>query len=173
MTSSTPVARGCIFDTNAKAPAPRGRFDLLAYDDGLLAIHGNYLRTAILGGSAGAGVSGASIAVAEAVAGTAGLHGYDAKRFAAAASRRRHELLAGHTSNHFLPASEIAALVLRRRFYEHSLRVERVSGAWTYRWKPRLNRVDYVIDLLASALACASRPSNRICRRQGMYWATS
>lgn len=147
--TSTPVARGCIFDTNAKPPSPKGRFDLLAYDDGLLALHGNYLRTVILGASAGAGAAAPGIAEAGAVAGTDGRRGYDLKRFVATAGHPRDELLAEHPSNHFMPVSQIAALVLRRRWYEHSLQVDGAT-ARTYRWKPKLNRTDYVVELLTS-----------------------
>jgi hypothetical protein len=148
--TSTPAARGCIFDTNGKPPSPKGRFDLLVYDDGLLAVHGNYLRTAILGASAGAGAGGPGMAATGMVAGTAGLHGYDLKRFAATASHGRDELLAGHPANHFIPVSDIAGLLLRRRWYEHSLQVVGDAAARTYRWKPRLNRTDYVVELLTS-----------------------
>jgi hypothetical protein len=152
------VARGCIFDTNAKSPSPKGRFDFVVYDDGLLAIHGNYLRTAILGGSGGAGAGGPSIAAVGAVVGTEGLRGYDLKRFAATASHGRDELLAGHPSNHFLPVSEIAGLVLRHRWYEHSLQVDdRDTGTRTYRWKPKLNRIDYVVQLLTSTFGVLFR----------------
>lgn len=145
-----PVARGCIFDTNAKPPAPKGRFDLIVYDDGLLAIHGNYLRTAILGASAGTAAGAPVIAAAGAVAGTEGLDGYDLERFVATASHGRDELLAGHLSNHFLPVSEMTGLVLRRRWYEHSLQVGGPTYARTYRWKPKLNRIDYVVELLTA-----------------------
>lgn len=154
--TSTPVARGCIFDTNAKPPSPKGRFDLVVYDDGVLAAHGNYVRTAILGASAGIGAGGPGLA-AGAVAGTVGLRGYDLKRFAAMTRHGRDELLAAHTSNHFLPASEMAALVLRCRWYEHSLQIERVAGGRVYRWKPRLNRTDYVVELLTATFGALFR----------------
>jgi hypothetical protein len=154
---TTSEARGCIFDTNAKSPSPKGRFDLVVYDDGLLAIHGNYLRTAILGASAGAGAGGPGIAATGVVAGTAGLHGYDLKRFATTASHGRDELLAGHPANHFLPVSEIAGLLLRRRWYEHSLQVVGGIATRTYRWKPKLNRIDYVVELLTSTFGVLFR----------------
>lgn len=143
---STPAARGCIFDTNATPPSRRGRFDLIVYSDGVLAIHGNYVRTAMLGASAGAGAGGPGATVGA----VAGLGAYDSKRFMAVARCERDELLARHSSNHFLADSDIARLVLRRRWYEHSLQVDSGSSVRAYRWKPRLNRVDYVIDLLKS-----------------------
>ena len=155
--SSTPAALGCIFDTNTKAPSARGRFDLVVYVDGLLAIHGNYARTVMLGARAGAGVSGPGIAAASAAAGTAGLRGYDLKRFAKLAGERRDELLARHPSNHFLPVPATGELVLRRRWSEHSLQVVLGARAPTYRWKPRLNRADYVIELLSSTFGILFR----------------
>lgn len=142
--TAIPAARGCVFDTNLKSPAPRGRFDLVVYDDGLVAIHGSYVRTAMLGASAatGVGVPGTTVGAAK------GLGRYDLKRFTTVATCGRDELLARHSSNHFLPESDIFGLVFRRRWYEHTLEVDLDSVARIYRWKPKLNRVDHVVELL-------------------------
>jgi hypothetical protein len=112
----------------------------------VLAIHGNYVRTVMLSASAGIGAGG-QVATVGAVS---GLAGYDLKRFTAVAKCEREGLLARHPSNHFLARFGIGGFVLRRRWYEHSLQVDSESRVCTYRWKPRLNRVDYVIDLLNS-----------------------
>jgi hypothetical protein len=94
---------------------------------------------------------------AGALAGTEGLRGYDLRRFAATASHGCDEFLAGHPSNHFLPVSEIANLVLRRRWYEHLQEVAGPTTARTYRWKPKLNRIGYVLALLTSTFGSPLR----------------
>jgi len=138
--TSPSAPRGCIFDTHAKPPSPKGRFDLVVYDDGLLALHGNYRRPARTQGTGEppAGVSAVP------------MRGHDLKRFTSIAGQSRDELLARHPSNHLLATSDITGLHLRRRWTEHVLRVEVGGEERTYRWKPRLNRPGYVIDLLSS-----------------------
>jgi hypothetical protein len=139
MASSEPRPVGAIFDTNSQ-----GRFDLVVYDDGLLAIKGTYVRAALRG--AGAATAGTGLPGGFATGGT-----YEAKRLARVLESERAALVM-KPPNFFISRDAIVGLVLRRRWYRHSLSVLTHESAAERRfdWKPMLNNFAQVQELLAS-----------------------
>src|SRR5438552_9139575 len=95
---------GAIVDTNSK-----GRFDLLIYDDGILAVKGTYvgvaLRAAGVGivGAGGGGLGGAAAAGGGAAAGTLGARGYEAKRLNKLLQVPRARILTSDSKSFFIP----------------------------------------------------------------------
>lgn len=131
---------GAIFDTNSS-----GRFDLVVYDDGLLAVTGSYVGVALRGAAAGAQTGGVS-------PGWAAGESYETKRLARVLQTARADLI--HTEpNFFIPRASIVNLVLRKRWHGHSLIVttdEEPDGR-RFDWKPKLNNFAGVEELLTSA----------------------
>jgi hypothetical protein len=125
---------GAIHDTNS-----HGRFDLLVYDDGILAVRGTYFGVALLGATYRAGGRSA--------------RRYETKRIEKLLRDGRDLALRHDPRNFFIGRAEIAALRLRKRWFERSLTVERLDPAAvrTYTWKPALNSFDQVSFLLQSA----------------------
>jgi hypothetical protein len=123
---------GAIFDTNSN-----GRFDLVIYPDGLL------VGVALLG--AGAGAGGAGI-------GQASGQSYERRRLAAKLDHPRDQLIK-ERPNFFIPRETIVDLVLRKRWYGHSLKVRTHTGdpGRTFAWKPKLNRFKEIERLLEAA----------------------
>lgn len=127
---------GTIVDTNS-----RGRFDLLVYADGILAIKGTYigvvLRTAGPGMGVGADLGGGA---------------YEQRRIAKQLDQSRDALLTTDEGNHFVPASSVTRLELRKRWYGHSLLIvsHDVREGRKYEWKPALNTFAAVNQLLES-----------------------
>jgi hypothetical protein len=144
---------GAIFDTNSK-----GRFDLVVYDDGLLAVKGTYVGAALLGagagmaGAGGGGLGGAAAAGAGVATGRAAGRRYEAGRLVRVLRSGREELIATHP-NFFIARGAILGLVLRKRWYRHALTIRtRDDGAGrTFEWKPALNNFAQVQQLLTSA----------------------
>lgn len=137
--------RGGIFDTNSN-----GRFDLVVYDDGLLAVKGTYVGVMLRGAGAGlgsAGTGGAGVAVGSSAGGS-----YEAKRFARVLESGRQGLLR-QEPNFFIARDSILSLTLRKRWHGHSLTVrtaEEPAGR-KFEWKPALNKFSQVQEMLASA----------------------
>jgi hypothetical protein len=137
---------GIIRDTNS-----RGRYDLLVYASGILAIKGNYWRTARLAAGAGVGAGGLApavlgAAISRAVSGKADRSSEDKTTQAAPA-----DLVALHTQNFFLPASDILQLALEKRWYGVHLDVESsFEVCRRFSWKPALNNFHYVREILRS-----------------------
>jgi hypothetical protein len=126
--------RGVINDTNSK-----GRFDLLVYDDGILAVRGTYLGVALRSATYRSG-------------GGLGTQ-YEVGRIEKLLRNGRESALKSDPKNFFVRREEIAALRLRKRLLEHSLRIEGhdSAGVRTYTWKPALNSLDEVRRCLQSA----------------------
>jgi hypothetical protein len=144
---------GAIFDTNSK-----GRFDLLVYDDGLLAIRGTYVGVALRGGGAGmAGAGGGLTAAAAAGAGTAagwsGATTYEGRRIAKILRQSRDEVAAANPSNFFIPLASMKGVLLRKRWYSCSLTVRTSADpdGRKFTWKPALNHFAHVHELAQSA----------------------
>jgi hypothetical protein len=144
---------GVILNTNS-----RGRFDLLVYDDGLLAIRGTYIGVALRGGGAGmAGIgsrlTGAAAAGAGTAAGWSGATGYEGKRIGKILQRSRVELVEADKVNFFIPRSSVSGVVLRKRWYGCSLtvRTDADPAGRRFTWKPALNNFAHVRDLTLAA----------------------
>jgi hypothetical protein len=103
-----PIPVGAIFDTNSK-----GRFDLVIYGDGLLAVKGTYLGVALRGAGAGIGGSGAGI-------GAASGSSYERNRLAEKLRAGRREVLTDPPT-FFVPRESISDLALLKRWHGHSL----------------------------------------------------
>jgi hypothetical protein len=143
MESAETPPTGAIFDTNSK-----GRFDLVVYDDGLLAVKGTYTGVALRGASAGmVGTGGGGLAGSVA----AGGRGWEAQRLARVLATGRPEL-AGKKPNFFIPRHAIVSLMLRKRWYRHSLivRTHENTAGRRFDWKPRLNNFGEVQEILTS-----------------------
>jgi hypothetical protein len=144
---------GAIFDTNSA-----GRFDLAVYDDGLLAVHGTYLGVALraagagMVGAGGGGIGGAVAAGSGVAAGWTGGSRYEASRLARVLEAARDEVI-GTEPNFFIPRESIIGLVLRRRWYGHSLTVRTHANntGRKFEWKPKLNDFAQVQELLTAA----------------------
>lgn len=155
---------GAVFDVNAK-----GRFDLVVYDDGILAVRGTYVGVALR--AAGVGMVGAGpITAAGASLGAAGADAYEARRLAKViGGRTRDEILALSPQNSFIPRDTIAAVVLRKRWYGCSLllRTNTDDDGRRFTWKPALNDYASVRTVLRAAFgasvideqSCADHPS--------------
>jgi len=143
MESGEPQPKGAIFDTNSK-----DRFDLVVYDDGLLVVKGTYTGVALRGAGAGmVGTGGGGLGGSVAAGGRA----WEAKRLARLLTTARPEL-AGKEPNFFIPRQAIVRLMLRKRWYRHSLivRTHENSAGRRFDWKPRLNNFGEVQEVLAS-----------------------
>lgn len=127
------VPVGAIFDTNSK-----GRFDLVIYDDGLLAVKGTYAGVALRG--AGAGLSGAGFGGEATGAGETAGGSYESRRLHDRLSVGRDALISD-APNFFIPRGSIVELVLRKRWYGHSLVVRTTDDpdGRRFDWKPKLN----------------------------------
>jgi hypothetical protein len=147
-----PQPIGAIFDTNSS-----GRFDLVIYDDGLLAVKGTYVGVALRAagpGMVGVGAGGLEGAVAAgtgASAAYAGSSAFEARRLARVLGVPRAEL-ADQEPNCFVPREALVGLVLRKRWYGHSLTVltNNDSAGRRFDWKPKLNNFAQVREVLAS-----------------------
>ncbi len=150
---------GAIFNTNS-----RGRFDLLVYDDGLLAIRGTYVGVALRGGGAGmagvgggagaaGGLTGAAAAGAGTAAGWSGATSYEGKRIAKILQRSREELIEADQVNFFIPRASVSGVVLRKRWYGCSLtvRTDADPAGRKFTWKPALNNFGHVRELALAA----------------------
>jgi hypothetical protein len=152
VTSKQPL--GVIFDTNSS-----GRFDLLIYDDGLLAVRGNYVGVALLGAGAGlggavGGLAGGGIVGAGAAVGHTRPKGYRGKRIAKLLQRSRQELLEEHGVNFFLALTAMSGVVLRKRWHGCALTISTEAAPVEERvftWKPALNNFGYVRELAGTA----------------------
>jgi hypothetical protein len=147
--ATTPI--GAIVDTNSG-----GRFDLIVYEDGILAVKGTYVGVALRAGGAGmvggggSGLSGGAAAGAGSAGGTLAGRGYEQKRVSKLLAMPRSEVLAGDPENHFVPVGEVVGLVLRKRWHGHSLTIvtrDKPTGR-KYSWKPALNSFDRVCGML-------------------------
>jgi hypothetical protein len=141
-----PPPRGAIFDTNSN-----GRFDLVVYDDGLLAVKGTYVCIMVRGAGAGlgsAGTGGAGVAVGS----SAGASSYEAKRLAGVLESGREQLVR-QEPNFFIARDSILSLTLRKRWHGHSLtiRTEEDPAGRRFEWKPALNKFSQVQEQLAIA----------------------
>jgi hypothetical protein len=154
MRSTANQPLGVIFDTNSS-----GRFDLLIYDDGLLAVRGNYVGVALLGAGAGmggavGGVGGSTAAGIGASMGRTNVKGYRGRRIAKLLQSSRQELLEERDANCFIALTAIRSVALRKRWHSCSLTVKTdidlVNGR-VFTWKPALNNFVYVRDLLGAA----------------------
>lgn len=143
--------RGVIVDTHSK-----GRFDLVIFADGILAIHGSYVGVGLIGAGAGMVGAGGSAAGSAAAAGlglalgASGADRYEAARVSKALRAGRAEALSADPRNHFIAGEGLQELRLKKRWYGHSLAV--VTPIWpggrVYGWKPALNRLPDVKELL-------------------------
>jgi hypothetical protein len=134
----TPV--GAILDTNSN-----GRFDLVIYEDGLLAVKGTYVGVMLR--AAGVGIGGAGPAV-----GWSSGSKYETKRLAERLRCGREQLV-HREPNFFVTAESIVGLALRKRWHGHSLIVrthEHTEGR-RFDWKPRLNSFPQVEGQLWAA----------------------
>src|ERR1035437_4604750 len=97
---------GFILDTNGA-----GRFDLLIYPDGVLAVRGGYGDTVALsaqGAFAGAGILSSSPPAVPA-------------RISRLLPLSRADALAGDARNFFIPRATLLGVELKKRWYGHSL----------------------------------------------------
>ncbi len=135
-----------IVDTNS-----HGRFDLVVYMDGFLAVKGTYVGVALrsAGAGIGAGAGGAVAAGTGASAGLAAGESYETKRLTRVVGFDRTEL-AKEQPNFFIALETILGLVLRKRWYGHSrtIRTRDHDAVRRFDWKPALNNFDRVRELL-------------------------
>lgn len=135
---------GAIVDTNSA-----GRFDLVLYEDGILAVRGTYIGVALRAG--GTGMMGAGAAAGGgAAAGNLAGPGYEEARLSKLLREPRSAVLADHASNHFIPVDSVVHLLLKQRWHEHSLTIstgEHPDGR-KYKWKPALNDFKRVRSML-------------------------
>ena len=145
---------GAIVDTNSK-----GRYDLLVYSDGILAVRGTYvgvaLRSAGVGmvGAGGGGIGGAATAGAGAAAGEFGGKSYEDKRLDRVLGHSRDEIAKLDSNNFFVGKEQITGVVLRKRWHGCSLILKTVEnpGGRRFSWKPALNRFQAVREVVAAA----------------------
>jgi hypothetical protein len=147
----TPAPHGVIVDTNSK-----GRFDLVVFVDGILAIRGSYVGVALLGagagmvGAGGGGLGSAAAAGLGVALGAKAGDGYEIKRVSRALGAGRAAALEADQRNHFIAAEDLGELRLKWRWHGHSLAV--VTPTWpdgrVYGWKPALNDFPTVKRLL-------------------------
>lgn len=140
-----PAFLGAIANTNSD-----GRFDLLVYHDGILAVPGSYWGTVLMGASAGAGAGLANAAASGlgAGAGSGVASAHDRERIAKLTAVPRAELL-GRDRVVFYADDSIVSASLTKRWHGHSLDVALGAGETrTFRWKPAMNRFDLVASTL-------------------------
>jgi hypothetical protein len=149
-----PVPVGAIHDTNS-----RGRFDLVIYQDGILAVKGTYIGVALRGagvgmvGAGGGGLGGAASAGGGAAVGALGGRSYEGKRIEKLLRHPREEVVASNPANFFLPRKEIIGVVLRKRWHGCSatIKTEGDHDGRTFTWKPSLNNFSHVRRVMESA----------------------
>jgi hypothetical protein len=127
---------GVVFDVNAK-----GRFDLVVYDDGILAVRGTYAGVALRAAGVGMVAAGPDT-TAGATIGAAGASAYEARRLAKIiGGRTRDEILELSAQNSFIPRDTVTAVVLRKRWYGCSLVLctSMEADGQRFTWKPALN----------------------------------
>ena len=133
-----------------------GRFDLVVYEDGILAVKGTYVGVALRAGGAGmvgaggAGLSGATAAGGGAFGGTLAGRSYEENRLSKVLARPRAEVLSDDPKNHFISGDAIVGLVVRKRWHGHSLTImttDQPTGR-KYSWKPALNNFARVRGML-------------------------
>jgi hypothetical protein len=141
-----PTPIGVIFDANS-----RGRFDLVIYADGLLAVKGTYVGVMLQGAGAGAGGAGAGV-------GWSSGRRYEQRRLSKKLQRGRAQLM-HEAPNFFIPRDSIADLALRKRWHGHSLilRTHDDRTGRRFEWKPALNNFAEVEERLRSVFAGAVR----------------
>jgi hypothetical protein len=148
----SPAPVGVIVDTNS----PDGRLDLVIFPDGILAVRGTYVGVALraagagMVGAGGAGLSGAGAAGAGAAGGAVAGRTYEEKRLSKLLVKPRSQILTEDPKSNFIPVDLITALVLRKRWYGHSLRVitKDKPTERKYSWKPALNKFARVQAML-------------------------
>jgi hypothetical protein len=131
----SPHLLGLIVDTNSK-----GRFDLVIYDDGILALRGSYVGVAAMGGRAGAGLGGGF-----------GDQLQLSRVRNLVENAQREELLARDSRNFFFSNAEVLTALLEKHWYGHAVTFVTATQTRHYRWKPALNRFDDVSDTLQNA----------------------
>ena len=137
--------RGAIFDTNSG-----GRFDLVVYDDGLLAVRGTYIGVALRGaGAGGVGTGGAVGAGLGSGIGSSAAKSYENKRLEKLLQRPRGELIDDPVS-FFIEKEAVTDVILRKRWHGCSLTVctRADTGGRKFSWKPALNNFAAVEHLL-------------------------
>jgi hypothetical protein len=143
---------GAVFDTNS-----RGRYDLLVYDDGILAIRGNY-RNAALAAARGGTLGGPGFGLGPSQPPSL----YIPRILGPLIDLSRDQLLARDEShNFFTPTASITAVQLTKHWYAHSLTLTTSLGpdGRRYSWKPAFNHWPYVKELLHRALPTLTPPS--------------
>lgn len=135
---------GFILDTNGA-----GRFDLLIYPDGVLAVRGGYGDTVAL--SAQGAFSGAGILSPSRPALPA--------RISRLLPLSRADALAGDARNFFIPRSTLLGVELKKRWYGHSivLITQTEPAGRRFQWKPAFNRFEAVQQSVSSAFGAIVR----------------
>ena len=133
---------GAITNTNSK-----GRFDLLVFSDGMMAIRGSYVGVVLRAGGAGSGAAPA------AGMGWGAGGAYDDSRISRAMAVPREELLRQDSRNFFLELTKMTSVVLERHWYGHGLTVFSTTNpsGRRFTWKPALNQFHYVRDIVTQA----------------------
>lgn len=147
---ASPNVIGVIHDTNSN-----GRFDLVAYRDGILAVKGTYIGVAIRASGPGmVGLGGAATAGAGTAGSVSSGSSYEDRRLAKVLQRSREEILAADRKNHFIAVNDVSRALLRRRWYGHSLTIltRDCPGGRKYAWKPALNSFERVHGVLVECL---------------------
>ncbi|GEM_PF-3604550 len=149
---------GAIFDTNSD-----GRFDLVVYDDGILAVKGTYLGVALRAAGAGMVGGGGAAAGAAAGEGAKAAKTYEERRLAKLLDARSRSELVGQDRNHFIARGSFDRLVLRKGWTECSLTVvgQAPEPDRSYKWKPALNDFGTVEEALRSAFGDALHVEGR------------
>jgi len=127
---------GVIVDTNSA-----GRFDLVLYEDGILAVRGTYMGVALRAGGIGMVGGGPAAAGGGAATGNLAGRGHEGARLSNLLQEPRSAVLRDHASNHFIPVDSVLRVALKNRWHEHSLTIstrEHPDGR-KYVWKPALN----------------------------------
>ena len=138
---------GAIYNTTS-----RGRFDLVVYRDGLLAVRGTYANVALR--AAGVAMIGAGVGAGAVAAGAArSAASLEARRLRAALGAGR-DSLAHEGANFFIAREAIVGLSLQKRWHRHSLivRTHEDDAGRRFDWKPALNRFESVRQVLTCAL---------------------
>jgi hypothetical protein len=141
---------GAIFDTNSD-----GRFDLVVYDDGLLAVRGTYIGVALRGaGAGGVGAGGAVGAGVGSGLGSSGAKSYENKRLEKLLQRPRGDIIDDPVS-FFVEKEEVTDIILRKRWHGCSLTVctRADPRGRKFSWKPALNNFAAVENLLKDVFA--------------------
>lgn len=145
---------GVVHDTNS-----HGRFDLIIYEDGILAVKGTYVGVMLLGagagmaGAGGSGLGGAIAAGTGAAAGSTASNSYERKRLAKLLSQPRADIIASNAANFFIARTDITGVVLHKRWHGCSatIRMQADPDGRKFSWKPALNKFSSVRDILETA----------------------